>query len=122
MRRYFRRLEELRTAFNRELYLGLHDFEAHLAAYPPGSFYLRHRDRLRRDELRTVSVLLYLNPRWQEEEGGALRLHGVGAGGFLDVPPRAGTLATFLSGEIEHEVRLTHRLRLSLTAWFRRRP
>jgi len=35
-----------------------------------------------------------------------------------DVPPLAGTLVTFLSGEFPHEVLPTTRERLSVTGWF----
>jgi SM-20-related protein len=33
------RMEELRLNLNRELFLGLFEFEGHLAHYPPGAFY-----------------------------------------------------------------------------------
>ena len=32
---------------NRDLFLGLEDFESHFAMYPPGAFYLKHVDRFR---------------------------------------------------------------------------
>ena len=43
-------------------------------------------------------------------------------GSQLDVPPLAGNLVVFLSGEFPHEVLVTQADRLSLTGWFRRRP
>jgi SM-20-related protein len=113
--------EPLRLALNRTLYLGLFELEAHVTVYPPGSFYVRHLDRFRDAMHRTVSVILYLNEEWRPDDGGALRLHlpqPDGSETSRDVLPLAGTLVTFLSGEIPHEVLPTARERLSFTGWF----
>ena len=113
--------EPLRLALNRSLYLGLFELEAHVTVYPPGSFYVRHLDRFRDALHRTVSVILYLNPDWQPDDGGALRLYlpqPDGSEAHRDVLPQAGTLVTFLSDEIPHEVLPTGRERLSFTGWF----
>ncbi len=40
-------MEDLRVNLNRSLYLGLVEFEAHFAVYPPGTFYRRHLDNFR---------------------------------------------------------------------------
>ncbi|MFN4263018.1 MAG: 2OG-Fe(II) oxygenase [Thioalkalivibrionaceae bacterium] len=70
------RIEALRTALNAELWLGLFDFEAHYAWYPPGARYEPHVDRLRHDDRRMISALIYLNDDWHvARDGGALRLH-----------------------------------------------
>jgi len=111
--------EALRLALNRELQLGLFDFECHLAMYPPGAFYRRHLDRFASDDRRTLSCVLYLNEGWTAEDGGALRLHL--PGGPRDVLPSAARLVAFLSERFEHEVLPAQRERLSLTGWFRRR-
>lgn len=120
---YFDRLEQLRQAINGQLYLGLFEFEGHLAVYPPGSFYKRHSDQFRGVELRTVTCVYYLNEAWREEDGGQLRIYfnEEGEERHFDVLPRGGTLVTFLSGEYEHEVLLARRERMSMTGWFRRR-
>ncbi|HBZ96078.1 2OG-Fe(II) oxygenase [Pseudomonas sp. UBA7530] len=118
--RYMQLMDELRQTLNQELFLGLEDFECHFACYEPGAFYLRHLDRFRDDDRRTVSAVLYLNDNWQAEQGGALRLY-LNDGREHDVLPQAGTLALFLSGEMPHEVLPATRERLSLTGWFRRR-
>lgn len=118
--RYLALLDELRQAINRSLFLGLDDFEGHFAFYPPGAFYLRHLDRFRDDDRRTVSAVFYLNEDWQAEEGGALRLY-LDDERQHDVLPEAGTLALFLSADMPHEVLPATRERLSLTGWFRRR-
>ncbi|MHB9798133.1 2OG-Fe(II) oxygenase [Pseudomonas sp. MT3] len=118
--RYLAVLDALRRQINRSLFLGLEDFEGHFALYPPGAFYQKHLDRFRDDDRRTVSVVLYLNPGWQEEQGGALRMYLPGEQ-TLDLAPFGGRLAVFLSGDFPHEVLPASHDRLSLTGWFRRR-
>ncbi len=146
-RRYFTTMEGLRQALNRSLYLGLFDFEAFFAVYPPGKFYQKHLDRFRGSEdrfagsesgrpegarsatamdgggQRTVTAVLYLNDDWKEEEGGQLRLYldEAGNGPWVDVLPQAGTLAVFITEGRWHEVLPATRERMSLTGFFRTR-
>ncbi|WP_201191570.1 2OG-Fe(II) oxygenase [Pseudomonas fluorescens] len=117
---YLALMDSLREAINRGLFLGLEDFESHFALYPPGAFYLRHLDRFRDDDRRTVSAVLYLNEAWLPQEGGQLRMYLKDRGEY-DVLPTGGCLVVFLSGEVPHEVLPASRDRLSLTGWFRRR-
>jgi len=112
-------MDEIRLQLNRRLLLGLHSLEAHYAVYPPGTGYRRHRDRFRDDDARTVSFTAYLNPAWQVQDGGALRLFL--PEGQRDIPPRLGTCTLFLSAEIEHAVLPTRCHRYSIAGWFRRR-
>jgi SM-20-related protein len=119
-RRVLARLGQLRDALNRELMLGVVDFECHYAIYGPGTHYARHLDRSPKGAERVVSVVLYLNDDWQAADGGELVL--AAEGGEVLVAPRGGTLVVFLSQRLEHEVRTARRTRLSLTGWFRRRP
>lgn len=118
--RYLALMDELRQALNQGLYLGLEDYESHFALYPPGAFYQKHVDRFRDDDRRAVSAVLYLNPDWQAEQGGALRLY-LADGSSREVLPQAGSLLLFLSADMPHEVLPATRERLSLTGWFRRR-
>jgi SM-20-related protein len=117
-------LESLRSRLNAALYLGLWDFEAHYAIYPPGALYARHHDRFARENegapSRVVSFVVYLNDGWRVDDGGALRLH-VAADVHLDVLPKGGTLACFLAERFEHEVLPAKRQRLAVTGWFRHR-
>jgi SM-20-related protein len=117
---YLQLMDGLRQQLNRELYLGLEEFECHFAVYPPGAFYKTHLDRFRDDDSRCVTAVFYLNPDWQPEHGGALRLY-LGEAASQDVAPLAGTLAVFMSGDFPHEVLPTAVDRLSVTGWFRRR-
>ncbi len=112
-------LEALREPLNRRLMLGVDEVEAHFAHYPPGAGYARHLDRFRSDDARLLSLVVYLDPDWPDDAGGALRLHL--PGGAHDVVPRAGTVVAFLSDAVEHEVLPATRDRFSVAAWFRRR-
>jgi SM-20-related protein len=108
-------------AINRELFLGLFDFEGHMAIYPPGSFYRKHLDQFQDVAQRKVSAILYLNDGWQAEDGGQLRIYleESADSDSIDVLPRGGTLVCFLSERFYHEVLPATRERLSVTGWFR---
>jgi SM-20-related protein len=120
---YWQHMQALRLNLNRTLLLGLEDLEAHFALYPAGSIYARHRDRFRDDDARVLSSVLYLNPDWRDEDGGALRLHldPNAQNPYVDIYPTSGTLVLFMSAEFEHEVLPANRERLSIAGWFRRR-
>ena len=117
------RLDQLRATLNRELQLGLFEFEGHFALYPPGAAYRRHRDQHGGSEGRVLSCVVYLNRGWKVEDGGALRLYldQQGEQDRCDVLPEGGKLVCFLSERFWHEVLPAARERLSLTGWFRRR-
>jgi SM-20-related protein len=114
-------LEKLRVAINRTTFMGLFEWEAHLALYPPGSFYKRHVDVFRAHRERKVTFIFYLNPAWKPGDGGELRVYAdaTTATDYFDVEPRAGTLVLFFSEECHHEVLPSHCDRATLTGWFR---
>jgi SM-20-related protein len=117
------RFDALRIGLNRRCLLGLEDLELHLACYPPGERYAPHHDRVRGDDTRTVSCVLYLNEAWQPEAGGELCLFESDdpSGSAHCVLPVGGRLMLFLAEGCLHEVRPARRERWSLTGWFRRR-
>src|SRR4030095_5971765 len=96
-------LDAWRIACNRELTLGLVDFEGHYAIYPPGAGYARHRDRFRDEDARVLSIVLYLNEAWGADDGGELRLF-IADETSLDISPQGGTLVAFLSDRFDHAV------------------
>lgn len=120
--RLLEEFQQLRVEINRFLLLGLFDLEAHFALYPPGGFYRRHLDAFSNNNPRVVSVVLYLNPHWQQAHGGCLRIwpEPEAQTPLLDVAPRAGTLVCFLSERIPHEVLAAYKDRISIAGWFRR--
>jgi SM-20-related protein len=100
------------------------------ATYPNGGFYRRHVDAVEgtASAQRQWSYLLYLNTDWKEADGGCLRIHTDGGGelappgaapSYVDVEPRAGTLAIFRS-MMPHEVLDTDAQRLAVAGWLNR--
>ncbi len=114
------RIDGLREALNRHLFLGLVGTESHYSVYPPGSGYQRHLDRIRDSDARVISAVFYLNENWQESDGGALRLY-LADRTYRDVFPHAGTLLLFLSAQFEHQVLPATRQRMSIACWMRQR-
>ncbi|HEY9839804.1 MAG TPA: 2OG-Fe(II) oxygenase [Candidatus Obscuribacterales bacterium] len=111
------KINALKQAFNRMLFLGLSEFEGHYASYPKGGFYKKHLDSFQADPSRVVSLIIYLNQSWQAKDGGLLRVYANGRS--TDIEPLAGTLVCFLSHELVHEVLLSHKTRLSFSGWFK---
>ena len=112
-------MEFLRLAINRYLFLGLFEFETHYAHYEPGDYYLRHKDAFKGQGNRLVTVVLYLNPEWQDGDAGELVIYPASHPDGVQVLPKAGTLVVFLSEDFSHEVLPTNRDRYSITGWFR---
>lgn len=120
---YLAKLENLRLALNRSLFLGLFDLEAHFAVFQEGAFYKPHRDRHVGSDDRIVTVILYLNPTWQPGDGGELKLWTSSSGKqgpFILIEPRMGTLVCFMAGDFWHEVLPATKRRTSITGWFRK--
>jgi SM-20-related protein len=118
---YLAALEYLRAAINRSLYLGLVEFESHLAVYPPGTYYRKHLDQFRDMGTRSVSCILYLNDAWQAADGGQLRIYTDARNDahYQEILPLGGQLVTFLSTRFLHEVMPATRHRMSITGWFK---
>jgi SM-20-related protein len=119
--RFLERMETLRLALNRSLFLGLFEFEAHYAHYPPGARYRRHLDSFRGAANRVVSTVAYLTEDWQPGDGGELLIYADADSEEIvaRVEPRAGTFAMFLSETVAHEVCPAQTDRISIAGWFR---
>lgn len=116
---FLEQMEILRAEINQALFMGLFDFECHYALYEPGAFYKPHRDSFHGAANRVVSVVVYLNPGWWPNDGGQLEIFNESGALITSVLPEAGTIAVFLSEDIEHAVAVTHRQRASIAGWFR---
>ena len=112
-------MDELRNEFNRELFLGLFDYECHLAHYPNGAFYKKHLDAFKGRSNRVLTTVFYLNSKWQQGDGGQLVIYGDKGQVLETVLPRQGRLVVFLSDRFVHEVQRSERDRFSITGWFR---
>ena len=120
--RYLALMDTLRQALNRELFLGLAEYEAHYARYATGSFYRRHVDRHSDSagSQRVISTVCYLNEPGWPAAGGELVLYPP-SGEAQRVQPEAGTLVVFRSDNLPHEVLAASRERLSIAGWMRTR-
>ncbi|MBL4608263.1 MAG: 2OG-Fe(II) oxygenase [Pseudomonadales bacterium] len=111
---------ELQQFLNRRLFMGLFSFESHFAHYAPGDFYKKHLDAFKGDANRVLSLVVYLNHNWSEEDGGELVMYvdEHDETGFK-VNPYLGTVVIFLSEEFPHAVLPSIRDRYSIAGWFR---
>lgn len=116
---YLAWMETLRQALNQRLFMGLFDYEGHFARYQPGAFYKKHLDAFKGRSNRVLSTVFYLNPGWQESDGGQLLIYGDANQVVARVTPLLGTLVVFLSDAVPHEVLAAKRTRYSIAGWFR---
>lgn len=118
---YFKITESLMDLLKKELFIPMNAFEAHYAIYEPGGFYKKHLDGFKTRKARMISIILYLNPDWQENLGGELIIYNENNPNQIDaqVTPKFGRFAIFLSQSIYHEVVTTPQNRYSLTGWMR---
>lgn len=133
-REFLAHMDTLRLQLNRQLFLGLADYEAHYAHYAVGQFYRRHVDAFRQGDerqrapQRIVSSVFYLNDDWQAGDGGELVLWREQEREQrreqepLQIAPLSGSAVFFLSAEFPHEVLPAARDRYSIAGWFRTRP
>lgn len=121
-RLYLNAMGELQQSLNQALFLGLFEYEAHFAHYPPGAFYQRHLDSFTGRANRVISTVGYLNPDWPSDGGGEMVIYHPDnpTQEVARVVPEAGTFACFLSESIPHEVLPTQQPRASIAGWFRR--
>ncbi|WFE72673.1 2OG-Fe(II) oxygenase [Halomonas sp. M1] len=121
-RLYLNAMGELQQSLNQALFLGLFEYEAHFAHYPPGAFYQRHLDSFKGRANRVISTVGYLNPDWPSDGGGEMVIYHPDdpTQEVARVVPEAGTFACFLSESIPHEVLPTQQPRASIAGWFRR--
>lgn len=117
---YLAVMSQLRLELNKRLFLGLFDYEAHYAHYAPGAFYKRHLDAFKGQSNRILTTVFYLNPDWQQADGGQLALyHPVEAATLEIIAPEMGTFVLFLSEQFPHEVLPCQQDRYSISGWFR---
>lgn len=117
---YLHWMETLRLQLNRQLFLGLFDFECHFAHYSTGAYYKRHVDAFKGNSARKVSTILYLNPNWNTSDGGELVVYSPDGEQVLEkISPEYGKLVLFLSEVFPHEVLPAKTDRYSLTGWYR---
>lgn len=114
---FLHKIEAFIAYLNRTCYTGINSYEFHYAVYAGGSFYKRHKDQFRNDSNRKFSLINYLNKDWLEEDGGQLCVYP--EEGMQKIQPHAQTAVFFKSDEMEHEVSLANRSRMSITGWLK---
>ena len=114
---FFDLIDTFVTYLNETCYTGITGYEFHYALYEQGSFYKKHLDQFKSNSSRQYSVIMYLNENWQKGDGGELRIYL--GDGFQDIHPVTGKCVFFKSSEVEHEVLLSHKPRMSVTGWLK---
>jgi SM-20-related protein len=104
---------------NKTCYTGINDYEFHYAVYEEGSAYKRHKDQFRTDNKRKYSLICYLNEDWKEADGGQLIIYQNDT--VQSILPTAQKAVFFKSAEMEHEVLISHKSRMSVTGWLKQR-
>ena len=103
---------------NRTCYTGITGYEFHYALYEKGSFYKKHLDQFRNNESRQYSMILYLNEDWTQGDGGELCIYPEHKAA-QSISPTNGKSVFFKSSDMEHEVLLTNKPRMSITGWLK---
>jgi SM-20-related protein len=103
---------------NSSCYTGIKSCEFHYAVYAEGSFYKRHIDQFRSDNKRKFSLINYLNEDWLEADGGQLCLYRDDETMQM-IQPESMTAVFFKSDEMEHEVMVCKKSRMSITGWLK---
>jgi len=102
---------------NQTCYTGITGYEFHYALYEKVSFYKKHFDQFRNNKKRVYSMIMYLNSNWQIGDGGELCIY------YEDdcqhISPTQGKSVFFKSDELEHEVLLANKPRMSITGWLK---
>jgi len=114
-------MAQIKQVLNRQLMMGLFDYESHYARYQEGGFYEKHLDAFKGKSNRILSSVVYLNENWTAQDGGEFVLFDeyekdAEIGRFL---PVKGRIAFFLSEDFPHQVLAANRQRHSIAGWFR---
>jgi SM-20-related protein len=115
---FLQQMEEFIAHLNETCYTGINASEFHYAVYEEGSFYKRHKDQFQNDNNRKYSLINYLNKDWLAADGGQLLVYQNET--VQSISPEAQTAVFFKSDEMEHEVSLAHRSRMSVSGWLKR--
>jgi len=114
---FFDLMDDFVSHLNRTCFTGITGYEFHYTLYEKGSFYKKHLDQFRNNGSRQYSMIMYLNADWQEEDGGELRIHH--GDNLQNISPVNGKSVFFKSSELEHEVLVTNKSRMSITGWLK---
>ncbi len=114
---FFDLIDEFVKYLNRTCYTGITGYEFHYAYYDTGTSYKRHLDQFKDNQNRAFSMIMYLNQDWILADGGQLCIYQ--KNGSQKIAPNKGKCVFFKSSELEHEVLLSHKSRMSITGWLK---
>lgn len=114
---FFDLIDSFIEYLNRTCYSGITGYEFHYAFYEKGSFYRRHLDQFRDNQKRAYSMIMYLNEDWEAADGGELCIYHQDHSQIIS--PTNGKCIFFKSSELEHEVLLNFKPRMSITGWLK---
>jgi SM-20-related protein len=103
---------------NRSCFAGITGYEFHYSLYEIGGFYKRHIDQFQDNSSRKYSMISYLNDDWQKSDGGELVVYQTYNN--KNITPTQGKTVLFKSNELQHEVLVTQKQRMSITGWLKR--
>ena len=111
-------IEAFISYLNASCYAGITGYEFHYSLYEAGTFYRKHLDQFQDNSSRAFSLICYLNENWKIEDGGELCIHQLNSNQHIS--PMQGKTVFFKSDELEHEVLVTNKRRMSITGWLKR--
>ena len=114
---FFDLMDEFIIYLNETCYTGITGYEFHYALYEKGSFYKKHLDQFQNNDSRKYSMIMYLNNEWEEGDGGELCIHHHDH--IENISPVSGKTVFFKSSELEHEVLISNKPRMSITGWLK---
>lgn len=114
---FFDVIDKFVSYLNQTCYAGITGYEFHYTLYEKGAFYKKHIDQFQSNGSRAFSMIMYLNTGWLPEDGGELCIHHHDR--LQYITPMNGKSVFFKSSELEHEVLLTNKPRMSITGWLK---
>ncbi|MEO6670846.1 MAG: 2OG-Fe(II) oxygenase [Ferruginibacter sp.] len=114
---FFNLMDDFVSHLNSSCYTGITSYEFHYTLYEAGSFYKKHLDQFRNNDSRKFSMIMYLNENWQQADGGELCIHHDDH--LQNISPMEGKAVFFKSSEMEHEVLVANKARMSITGWLK---
>ena len=115
--RFFDLIDDFVKYLNKTCFTGITGYEFHYAYYDEGSSYKRHLDQFKDNQSRAFSVIIYLNKDWTVKDGGQLCIYHLDDSQII--APLNGRCVFFKSSELEHEVLLNFKPRMSITGWLK---
>ena len=114
---FFDLMDSFVLYLNTTCYTGITSYEFHYALYEKGSFYKKHLDQFKNNNSRKYSMIMYLNSDWQPEDGGELCIYQNNV--QQKIAPHNGKSVFFKSADLEHEVLMANKPRMSITGWLK---